>query len=211
VLVPLAVRWEESGGKSMKAEAQAKEVNIHGGLLQFLNAEVIPSAAAEIKLTNMLSGEEVRARTLAVRRSKGGTVLGVAVELLFPSETFWGLTFRLRKTTAELQRLEQDIKSEKIDPRVLREFRDSVDYVRTTAWAVQECQERQVRCRDTATVLPLLVTERVRRAIQLCAAITNDLQESKLTSEMAGIEDLLRATEQLSRYLAELFVPDPDN
>jgi hypothetical protein len=74
-------------------------------------------AAVEMKLTNMLSGEEVRARTLAVRRSKGGRVLGVAVELLFPSETFWGLAFRLRKTTAELQRLEQDIKSEKIDPR----------------------------------------------------------------------------------------------
>ena len=77
----------------------------------------LPTAAVEMKLTNMLSGEEVRARTLAVRRSKSGRVLGVAVELLFPSETFWGLALRLRKTTAELQRLEQDIKSEKIDPR----------------------------------------------------------------------------------------------
>jgi|SRR5579863_6954436 len=101
----------------MKAEAQAKEVDTHGGLLQFLNAEALPTAAAEMKLTNMLSGEEVRARTLTVRRSKGGRVLGVTVELLFPSETFWGLAFRLRKTTAGLLRLEQDIKSEKIDPR----------------------------------------------------------------------------------------------
>ena len=195
----------------MKAYAQAKEVNIHGGLLQFLDEEVLPAAGAEMKLTNMLSGEEARARITGVRVSKRGTVLGVAVELLVPSETFWGLTFRLRKTTAELQRLDQEIKSGNIDPGVLREFRDSADYVRTTAWAVQEWQERQVQYHDTATVLPLLVTERVRRSIQLCAAITSDLKESKLTSETAGIKDLLRATEQLSRDLAELLVPGPDN
>src|ERR1700676_2028579 len=191
VLDPIAVWWEESDGKDMKAYAQAKEVNFHAGLLHFLDEEVLPAVGAEMKLTNMVSGEQARARITGVRVSKGGTVLGVAVELLVPSETFWGLTFRLRKTTAELQRLDQEIKSGNIDPRVLREFRDSVDYVRTTAWAVQEWQERQAQYHDTATVLPLLVTERVRRALQLCAAITNDLKQSKLTSETAGIEDLL--------------------
>lgn len=211
VLVPIAVWWEESDGKDMRAYAQAKEVNIHGGLLQFLDEEMPPDSGTEMRLTNMLSGEEARARITGVRVSKGGTVLGVAVELLVPSETFWGVTFRLRKTTAELQRLDQEIKSGNIDPGVLREFRDSVDYVRTTAWAVQEWQERQVQYHDTATVLPLLVTERVRRSIQLCAAITNDLKESKLTSETAGVKDLLRATEQLSRALAELLVSGPDS
>jgi hypothetical protein len=205
VLIPIKVRWEGPGGKPMEAEAQAKEVNIYGGLLQFLNSETFPFV--EMKLTNMLSGEEVHARPLAVRRSKSGTVIGLAVELLHPSETFWGLTFRLRKTTEELQKLEEDIRSEKIDFRILQEFRDSVDYVRTTVWAVQECQERQVKQRDTATVLPLLVTERVRRAIQLCAAISNDLQQCKITSEMTGIEELFRATERLSRDLAKLYTP----
>ncbi len=211
VLVPIAVWWEESSGKGMKAEAQAKEVNNHGGLLQFLDAEKLPAVGTEMRLKNMLSGEDALAVSTGVRRSKCGTVLGVAVELRLPSETFWGLTFRLRKTTAELQRLDQEIKSGNIDPSVLREFRDSVDYVRTTAWAVQEWQERQGQRHDTATVLPLLVTERVRRALQLCVAITNDLKASKLTSETAGIEKLLRATEQLSRDLAKLFVPGPAN
>jgi len=211
VLVPIAVQWEEPGGKAMKAEAQAKEVNIYGGLLQFLDAEEFPAAGVEMKLTNLLSGEEARGRTSAVRRSKDGAVLGVAVELLSPSETFWGLTFRMRKTTAELQRLDQEMRSGNIDPRVLREFRDSVDYVRRTAWAVQEWQERQVQRHDTATVLPLLVTERVRRATELCATVANDVKESEITSETVGIEKLLRATVQLSRDLAELFVPGPDN
>ena len=211
VLVPIAVWWEEPGGRKMKAEAQVKEVNMHGGLVQFSQMEVFPAAGTEVKLTNLISGEEAKARTSGVRRSKAGAVLGVAVELLVPSETFWGLAFRLRKATAELHSLDQEIKAGNVDPSVLREFRDSVDYVRTTAWAVQEWQERQAQHRDTATVLPLLVMERVRRATQLCAAVTNDLKESKIASETAGIKDLFRATEKLSRGLADLFVPGPDN
>jgi hypothetical protein len=210
-LVPIAVRWKEPGGKDMKAEGQAKEVNMHGGLLLFSKMEGFPAAGTEMKLTNLFSGEEAMARTSGVRRSKGGAVLGVAVELLIPSETFWGLAFRLRKATAELQSLDQEIKAGNVDPSVLREFRDSVDYVRTTAWAVQEWQERQAQHRDTATVLPLLVMERVRRATQLCAALTNDLKQSKIASETAGVEDLLRATDKLSRGLADLIVPGPDN
>ncbi|HWF13591.1 MAG TPA: hypothetical protein VG272_07640 [Candidatus Acidoferrales bacterium] len=65
-----------------------------------------------------------------------------------------------------------------------------------------------MRCRDTAAVLPLLATERVRRAIQRCAAVTRDLQDGKLTAEVTGIESLRRATAQLSKDLAELFVAD---
>jgi hypothetical protein len=211
VLVPVAVWWKEPGGREIRAEAQAKEVNIHGGLVQFFPAEMFPAAGTEVKLTNLVSGEETKARTSAVRRSKGGAVLGVAVELLVPSETFWGLAFRLRKATADLHSLDQEIKAGNVDPSVLREFRDSVDYVRTTAWAVQEWQERQAQRRDTATVLPLLVMERVRRATHLCTAVANDLKESKIVAETAGIEALLRAAEKLSRGLAELVVPGPDN
>jgi len=211
LLIPVAVRWEELGGKTIKAEAQTKEVNVYGGLLKFPDMDMFPAAGAEVELTNLFSGEEARARISGVRRSKDGTVLGIAVELLVPSETFWGLTFRLRKTTTELQRLDQAIKSGNIDPRVLREFRDAVDYVRKTAWAVQEWQERQSQQRDTATVLPLLVTERIRRATQLCVAVSKDLKESEITSESVGIEKLLRAAQELSRDLTELIVPSTDN
>lgn len=203
VLVPVEVQWEEPQGKVVKLEAQAKEVNAHGGLLQFLDTDLYPPIGTEMKLTNLFSQEEAHARAAAVRRSKDGTVLGVAVELLFPSEVFWGLTFQLRKATAELNRLDQAIRSGNIDPRVLREFRDSVDYVRKTAWAVQEWQERQAQHRDTATVLPLLARERVRRATQLCGDVTEDLKNSKITMETAGIEALFAIIQQLSRELAE--------
>jgi hypothetical protein len=209
VLVPVEVRWEDPRGKIIKVEAQAKEVNTYGGLLQFLDTEVYPAVGTEMVLANLFSREEARARTSAVRQSKDGAVLGVAIELFFPSETFWGLTFRLKRTTAELKRLDQAIRSGNIDPRVLREFRDAVDYVRKTAWAVQEWQERQAQHRDTATVLPLLSRERVRRAVQLCTAVSEDLSESEITSETAGVEELFRATRQLSRDLAERFALDP--
>ena len=204
VLVPVEVRWQESGGAAMKADAQAKEVNVYGGLLQFLDTEVYPQVGTDMELTNLFSGEEARARTSAVRRSSNGAVIGVAVELVSPTETFWGLTFRLKKTTAELLRLDHAIKSGSIDPRVLREFRDAVDYVRKTAWAVQEWQERQAQHRDTATVVPLIVAERVRRATQICATITGDLKNSEVTSETTGIDALFRAARQLSRDLARL-------
>jgi hypothetical protein len=205
VLVPVEARWAEPQGKMVKVEAQAKEVNTHGGLLQFLDTDVYPAVGTEMELTNLFSDEEAQARTASVRRSKDGSVIAVAVELLSPSDTFWGLTFQLRKATAELNRLDQAIRSGNIDPRVLREFRDSVDYVRKTAWAVQEWQERQVQHRDTATVLPLLFRERVRRAVQLCGDVNEDLKNCKITLETAGIEELFRTIRQLSRDLADRF------
>src|ERR1700681_2822302 len=119
---------------------------------------------------------------------------------------------RLRKTSAELVKIEEAIKSGgSIETSILVEFRDAVDYVRKTAWAVQEWQDRQSQQRDTATVLPLLVTERIRRATQLCVAVSKDLKESEITSETVGIEKLLRAAQELSRDLTEVIVPSPDN
>jgi len=164
-----------------------------------------PDVGSQIELTNLLSTESAQARVVAIRRSQKGAVLGVAVELLVPNETFWGLNFRLRRASAELVKLEQGIKSGGINPRILREFRDSVDYVRKTAWAVQEWQERQLQQHNTSTVLPLLTAERIRRATQLSNAITMDLAAHEVTSETAGIEDLFRAIERVYQNLLSLF------
>src|SRR5258708_19536251 len=84
VLVPVEARWKEPDGKATKADAQAKEVNIHGGLLQFLDTDVYPPVGTEVELTNLFSGEGARARSAAVRRSDPGLVLGVASYLLSP-------------------------------------------------------------------------------------------------------------------------------
>ncbi len=202
VVVPVEVKWQELSGKNVKETAQAKEVNAQGGLLDM---KTYPGVGSQLELTNLLSGEATETRVVAVRRSKEGGVLGVAVELLVPNETFWGVNFRLRKTSAELVKIEQAIKTGGVDARILREFRDAVDYVRKTAWAVQEWQERQLQKHDPQTVLPLLTAERIRRATQLNKAITTDLAAHEVTRETTGIDEFFRAVESLYQRIADLF------
>jgi len=202
VVVPVEARWQEASGKSVKEAAQAIEVNALGGLLEM---KAYPSVGSQLELTNLLSGEAFRARVIGTRRSTEGRTLGVAVELLIPSETFWGVNFRLKKTSAELVKLHHAMQSGTLDPRILREFRDAVDYVRKTAWAAEEWQERQLQKRDPQTVLPLITAERVRRATQLSDAIFADLAAHEVSSETAGMAELFRALERLHQNLADLF------
>ena len=202
VVVPVEAKWQEASGKSVKETARAKEVNAQGGLLDM---KTYPSVGSQLELTNLLSGEAFRARVVGIRRSKEGTMLGVAVELLIPSESFWGVNFQLKKTSAELVRLERAMRSGSIEPRILTEFRDAVDYVRKTAWAVQEWQERELQRHDPHTVLPLLTAERIRRATQLSEAICTDLANHEVTSETTGIDEFFRAVERVYQRLVDLF------
>jgi hypothetical protein len=102
---------------------------------------------------------------------------------------------RLQASTAELLDLEHTLMSGDIDSRVLRDFRDAVDHVRKSAWAVQEWQERQAKHHDTSTVLPLLMFERIRRATELCRRITAELDTAipEGTSELSDAIDALRS------------------
>ncbi|HXJ16336.1 MAG TPA: hypothetical protein VNM68_03970, partial [Candidatus Polarisedimenticolia bacterium] len=178
------------------------EVNAQGGLLDM---KTYPSVGSQLELTNLLSGEAFRARVVGTRRSKEGKVLGIAVKLLIPSETFWGVNFQLKKTSAELVKVEKAIQSGSVDLRILMEFRDAVDYVRKTAWAVQEWQERQLQKHDPQTVLPLITSERIRRATQLSQAITTDLAAHEVTRETAGIDEFFRAVKNVYQCLVDLF------
>ncbi len=169
-----------------------------------METERYPTDGTELELTNLVSGNKAKARVSGIRRSSQDAPLGVAVELLPPMEEFWGLTFQLRKSTEELLKLEHGIKSGEIDPYLLREFRDAVDHIRKTAWAVQEWKERQVLKRDTATVIPLLVTERIRRGTQLYEALIADLQNQTIHPDAAEIEGLLHAIERLREELKRI-------
>ena len=202
VVVFVEAKWDAASGETVKETAQAMEVSAFGGLLDM---KAYPRVGSELELTNVLSGETAKARVVGTRLSKKGGVPRVAVELLSRSETFWGLNFQLRKTSAELVRIEQEIKVGGIDPRIFEEFRDSVDYVRKTAWAVQEWQERQLQKHDPQTVLPLITSERIRRATQLSLAITTDLATHQVTRETTGIRELFQAVEGLYPRVASLF------
>jgi hypothetical protein len=202
VVVPIKVKWLEPNGAGVIEFAEAKEVNHHGGLLDMRGR---PAIGSVIELTNLSSSKTASARVVSLRPSKKSDVLGVAVELLTPSETFWGMTFRLKLAIDDLLKLEEAIRSGGMDTRVLREFRDAVDYVRKTAWALQELQERQAHQRDTATVRSLLTEERVRRATQISRALASDLDSHEVTNGTTGAADLFRAIEGLYQRLASLF------
>ena len=202
LVVPVKVKWLEPSGASIIEFAEAKEVNMHGGLLEMRGR---PAMGSIVELTNLSSTKTASARVVALRSSKSSEMLGLAVELVTPSETFWGVTFRLKVAIDDLLKLEKAIRTGGMDPRVLREFRDAVDYVRKTAWAIQELQERQVHQRDTATVRTLLTDERVRRATQLSKALASDLDAREVTDGTAGAADLFRAIEGLYQRLGDLF------
>ena len=200
VIVPVQAKWQEASGRIVIENAQAREVNKQGGLLDM---KIFPSVGSQMELTNLLSGETYRVRVVAIRR-KDGRVVGVAVELLIPSETFWGVNFQLKKTSAELLQLEHSIRTGGIDQRILTDFRDAVDHVRKTAWAVQEWQERQITRHDPQTLLPLLISERIRRAAQLGNAIAADLTAREVTRETPGVEQLFDAVQRMQKLLADL-------
>jgi hypothetical protein len=202
VVVPVKVKWAEPSGASIIEFAEAKEVNMHGGLVDMKGR---PAIGSVIELTNLISTKIASARVVSLRTSMKSEVLGVAVELLTPSETFWGATFRLKMATDDLLKLEKAIRPGGMDASVLREFRDAVDYVRKTAWALQELQARQAQQRDTATVRSLLTEERVRRATQLSKALVSDLDSHEVTDGTTGAADLFRAIEGLYQRLAGLF------
>jgi hypothetical protein len=173
VLVPIHVSWASPSGQTISDRAEVVEANQHGGLLVM---RIYPPLGENLELHNLLSGQRAAARAVAFRHGPAASLSGVAVELLAPSGDFWGITYRLRRASMELKNLEEALKEGKgLDLRVLQEFRDAVDYVRKTAWVVYEFQERQAHQRDTATVMPLLTSERMRRATQLCYSILEDL------------------------------------
>jgi hypothetical protein len=201
VISPVEVKWHESGGKIVVESAQATEVNMQGGLLQMKS---YPGIGSQVELTGLLSRETLLARVVATRQGRECQPRGVAVELVAPSATIWGTNFQLKKTSFELVKLEETIRTGGIDARILTEFRDAVDYVRKTAWAVQEWQEREIQQRDQQTVIPLLLSERIRRTIQLCNAISAEISAGQIHPNTVGVEELLRAVQVVTQHLAGL-------
>lgn len=73
------------------------------------------------------------------------------------------------------------------------DFRGAVDYIRMTARAVQQWLELLEQRGDPYKVLPLSVTERVRRATQMAKDLSLDLDSLEVCIETAGLEDLFQA------------------
>jgi ribosome-associated translation inhibitor RaiA len=198
VAVPVEVSWRDKNGVAMKAEAVARQVNANGG---FLKMSSYPELGSRITLANFLSAQTTEARVLAAPSTREGVADGVIVEIIEPNETFWGVNLQVEKTTAELQKLEKAMQNEGIDLRLLKEYRDAVDFIRSAARVVQQLRDCQLRGLDDAELFAILTNQRIRRTIDSCLEVTTDLEAGRVTSESKDVDELYQALEQLSSRL----------
>ena len=112
------------------------------------------------------------------------------------------LPARLQRVGNELLELDQAIRSGDMDVRLLVGFRQAIDHVRETTWAVQQWIELRAQERDAYGVLPRLTVERIRRATQLNNDLALDLDATEVTMETEGIENLRQSVRGLYKRLA---------
>ena len=112
---------------------------------------------------------------------------------------------RLTKVTVELRDVQQLLTNNPdLDMRVLFEFREAVNRVRHTAWAVEQWLKLKSQKGDTFTVLSMLAIERVRIASELCTGLLMDLDSNEVTAETEGMEKLVPAVRKFAHRLESL-------
>jgi hypothetical protein len=193
VAVPVEASWRGDDGKATKENAIGRHVNAQGGMLEMVH---YPEIGSRVTLTNFFSAETAEARVLATPHSREGVAHGIVVELITPSETFWGVSLQVKKAGVELGKLEKMLQSEGIDLRLLREYRDAVDCVRTAAQVVRELRERQLEGQDDHDVTSTMTAIRIRRSTNICLELIADLEAGRITSDTNGVEELHRALDQ---------------
>lgn len=203
VSVPVEASWKGEDGVLRKHEAVARQVNAQGGLLEMAS---YPEIGTRVTLTNFLSAETMEARVLATPNSREGVSHGIIIELVSPNESFWGVSLQVKKAGVELQRLEKSLRSQGIDLRLLKEFRDAVDYMQAIAGSVQQSRERQL-LGDEEGADAWLVGERIRRAINLCLEVITDFDGGRINEETKGAGELRESVEQLNQRLNSFFSP----
>lgn len=119
------------------------------------------------------------------------------------------LTARLQQASADLKDLETAMMGGEIDPRILLEFREAVNHIRHTTWAVQQWMERCHNKENPFDLVGIFVAERVRIATLVVHELVVDAESLDLEMGTTGIQDLAREVRSLARHLKPM-VPDPN-
>ena len=114
---------------------------------------------------------------------------------------------RLESLTAEFEELRHALKVNKVDPAVLAAFRQALDLLRDTAWAVQ--QRSELEARDPGAPRPSLLTrERIQRAAQLGQNLGLEIASEEAPLDADALEDLYHSIENLHQRLSLYFKPE---
>lgn len=116
------------------------------------------------------------------------------------------LSTRLRRIAAELAELEQELvrRHKEIDNRVAHDFRQTVDHLRLTAAAIEQCAGRTLDERSPLLVFSRMVPTPIFYATQLNYSLTSDVDAGRVSESTHGLEKLLRSMEDLSQRLVSL-------
>ena len=198
VVVPIEVSWRGADGMAVKQDAVARQVNANGG---FVKMSVYPELGSRVMLTNFVSAQTADARVIAAPHAREGVANGVIVEFIVPNESFWGVDMQVKKTIVELQNLEKALQCEDMDLRLVKEYRDAVDYIRTAAGTLEQLREHQFRRMDNTELLCTLATDRVRRTIALCLEVVADLDAGRLKNASEDVGELYRVLGNVHEHL----------
>src|SRR5580704_610309 len=186
-----------AGRKTTQDEGDADGNDVHPArlFLKSLRADDLPCVRRRLRpnlvaVAQPLPWREFRMSTPEQDSTPGSTL---------------SITARLEASTGELHELEELVKTGKLDSRVLAEFRNAVDHIRNTTWAVQKWIGLSDQSGgDPFSVLPIMSAERVKRATQISSDLSLDLQSIEVGIDTPGIVDLFNAVDDLHRRLTAL-------
>jgi hypothetical protein len=201
ISVPVEVSWRGPNGLALKEEATARQVNENGA---FLRMSKYPDVGSRVTLANFLSAQTAEARVLAAPNTRSGVASGIVVELVVPSEGFWGIDIQVNKTIVELQNLENALKAQDVDLRLVREYRSAIDNICSLMDTFRQHRLSTSSSSDDQNTLRDLAEDRVRRSNQLCMDVIADVDAGRIPYNAASVQELSETVQALQQRFKKI-------
>jgi hypothetical protein len=111
---------------------------------------------------------------------------------------------KLKSIIGELQTVQSLLLSDEVDPQILTDFRDALNRVRNVAWSAQQYIALKNTEQDSAGILSLLASERLRATYQLCQALQSDLGRDDIPFQAGQLLQLHTAARNLNDRLEDV-------
>jgi hypothetical protein len=115
------------------------------------------------------------------------------------------ISSRLRELKNDIQAIDNELKqTTEVDAKALREFRQSLDDLRMTAWRINELINARSTAKDQKVALSFLAAERLRRFGQITRELSNDIDGNHFTWESSGLQSVSDSVSLLQASLGKL-------
>lgn len=90
LVIPVEIKWMTKDGPWVQEHADTEVVSAHGAMLR-MKSRLHPGAQVEIRRPSI--GQSVKAKVVGVGNPSNDGLARIAVEMVVPNETFWGIVF----------------------------------------------------------------------------------------------------------------------